>query len=90
MIKHICCVRAGEEVMEIKQNLRKICIRADERKDKDLRSCALVTRTNDALAPESNYDFVLVCDFESIEKLNSYQVHRIMWLLVSSLHRLET
>jgi len=26
-------------------------------------------------APESNYEFVLVCDFDDIDGLNAYQVH---------------
>jgi len=30
---------------------------------------------NSAEAPESNYTIALICDFESIDDLNAYQVH---------------
>ena len=77
MIKHIVMFKLQEEVngKSKLENLKEICIRANELKDKIPEIIALEARTNDALAPESNYDFALICDFDSIEKLNSYQVH---------------
>lgn len=33
------------------------------------------TRINSKDAPESNFEFVLICDFDDIDGLNAYQVH---------------
>ncbi len=33
------------------------------------------TAVNSKAAPGSNFEFVLICDFDSIEDLNAYQVH---------------
>ena len=77
MIKHIVMFKLQEEVNRKSkiENLKEICARANELKDKISEIVTLEAKTNDLLAPESNYDFVLICDFESIDKLNAYQVH---------------
>lgn len=40
---------------------------------KELKRGGVVINSKDA--PESNYTIALVCDFESIDDLNAYQVH---------------
>lgn len=36
---------------------------------------AIEVGINSSQAPKTNYDIALVCDFESIEDLNAYQIH---------------
>lgn len=33
------------------------------------------TQVNSMDAPESNFEFVLICDFDDIDGLNAYQIH---------------
>ena len=77
MIKHIVMFKLLEEVngKRKEENLLEICEKAKKLKDLIPAILSLEVQTNSSEAPESNYEFVLICDFASIEKLNEYQVH---------------
>jgi len=77
MIKHIVMFKLQEEAAgkKRKENLEEICIRAEKLKELIPAIVTLEAKINAEAAPENNFDFVLVCEFESIEKLNEYQVH---------------
>lgn len=74
MIRHICMFKLKEE------NKEEVLAEVMER-TKSLASIKTttggVTVTNSKDAPESNYDFCLIYDFEDIEGLNAYQVDPI-------------
>lgn len=70
MIRHICMFKFKEE--NKKQNLEEAVRRVES-----LRELPQVKRfeiaVNEEAAPESNYEFALIFDFESMEELDAYQ-----------------
>lgn len=78
MVKHIVMFKlkdtedktAYENAIEAKERFNKVIENV-----KELKSGEVVI--NSEKAPESNYTIALICDFETIDDLNSYQVHPI-------------
>lgn len=78
MIKHIVMFRlkdtegksAAENALETKERFGKVVENVPE-----LKRGEVVINSEDA--PESNYTIALICDFESIDDLNAYQVHPV-------------
>ena len=76
MIKHIVMFRLkSTEVMSEYDNALEAKKRFDDviANVKELKKGEVVI--NSAEAPESNYTIALICDFDSIDDLNAYQVH---------------
>ena len=76
MIKHIVMFRLkATEGMSVYDNALEAKKRFDDviANVKELKKGEVVI--NSAEAPESNYTIALICDFESIDDLNAYQVH---------------
>lgn len=78
MIKHIVMFKlkdtedktAYENALEAKERFNKVIENV-----KELKSGEVVINSEEA--PESNYTIALICDFESIDDLNGYQVHPV-------------
>ncbi len=78
MIKHIVMFKlkdtegktAYENAVEAKNRFNKVIENVRELK----RGEAVI---NSADAPQSNYTIALICDFESTDDLNAYQVHPV-------------
>lgn len=76
MIKHIVMFRLKacdgrseyENALEAQKRFADVVEKVTE-----LKSGEVVINSGDA--PESNYTIALICDFDSIEDLNAYQVH---------------
>lgn len=70
MIKHIVMFRLNDvsKAEEVKERFDKVIENVSE-----LKKGKVVI--NSAGAPDSNYTIALICDFESIDDLNAYQVH---------------
>lgn len=78
MIKHIVMfkLKATEGKSEYENALE-----AKERFNKVIRNVTELKRgevvINSQDAPDSNYTIALICDFDSIDDLNAYQVHPV-------------
>lgn len=78
MIKHIVMFKLKgtdnrseyENAIEAKQRFSKVIENVTELKKGE----AVI---NSADAPESNYTIALICDFDSIDDLNAYQIHPV-------------
>ncbi len=78
MIKHIVMFKLKgtdnrseyENAIEAKQRFSKVIENVTELKKGEV-------VINSADAPESNYTIALICDFDSIDDLNAYQVHPV-------------
>lgn len=78
MIKHIVMFNlkdtqdktAYENALEAKERFNKVLENVSELKDGQV-------VINSADAPDSNYTIALICDFETIDDLNAYQVHSV-------------
>lgn len=74
MVRHICMFKLIEENKA--ENLAQFVQRAKALDDiEQLLSCQVVC--NGADMPQSNYDVALICDFNTKEDLDAYQVHPI-------------
>ena len=77
MIKHICMFKMKEMANGKSgyENALDMAARLDgfEQKIESLKK--IEVKVNSKEAPDSNYELVLICDFEDIEGLNAYQVH---------------
>ncbi|MBQ2407721.1 MAG: Dabb family protein [Lachnospiraceae bacterium] len=70
MIRHICMFKFKEENKE--QNIKEAVKRSSSLNEiKSLKRLEVVTNAEGT--PESNYEFSLICDFDSIDDLNQYQ-----------------
>lgn len=72
MIKHIVMFRLNDVSMaeEAKERFNKVIENV-----KELKKGEVVI--NSAAAPEDNYTIALLCDFETIDDLNAYQIHPV-------------
>lgn len=78
MIKHIVMFKlknadgktAYENALEAKERFNKVIENV-----KELKKGEVVI--NSANAPDSNYTIALICDFDSVDALNDYQVHPV-------------
>lgn len=70
MIRHICMFKIQEENKQ--EILKEIVERTKALKDIQSTKGG-ITVTNAKEAPESNYDFCLIYDFDNIDALNAYQ-----------------
>ena len=78
MIKHIVMFKLKgtdsrseyENAIEAKKRFSKVIENVAELKKGE----AVINSTD---APESNYTIALICDFDSIDDLNAYQVHPV-------------
>ena len=78
MIKHIVMFKLKEangrseyeNAVEAKARFNKVIENVSE-----LKKGEVVINSSDA--PQSNYTIALLCDFESIEDLNAYQIHPV-------------
>lgn len=72
MIKHIVMFRLNDVSMaeEAKERFNKVIENV-----KELKKGEVVI--NSAAAPENNYTIALLCDFETIDDLNAYQIHPV-------------
>lgn len=70
MIKHIVMFKLNDvsKAEEAKERFNKVVENVSELKKGEV-------VINSADAPDSNYTIALICDFESIDALNAYQVH---------------
>lgn len=70
MIKHIVMFKLNDvsRAEEAKERFSKVAENVSELKKGE----AVI---NSADAPDSNYTIALICDFDSIDDLNAYQVH---------------
>lgn len=70
MIKHIVMFKLNDvsKAEEAKERFSKVAEKVSELKKGEV-------VINSADAPDSNYTIALICDFESIDDLNAYQVH---------------
>lgn len=70
MIKHIVMFKLNDvsKAEEAKERFNKVIENVSELKKGEV-------VINSANAPDSNYTIALICDFESIDDLNAYQVH---------------
>lgn len=70
MIKHIVMFKLNDvsKAEEAKERFNKVVENVSELKKGEV-------VINSADAPDSNYTIALICDFESIDDLNAYQVH---------------
>lgn len=74
MIRHICMFKLEAENME--EKLQEALKRGERlREIPEIRRLELVG--NSKAAPESNYEFSLIADFDSIDDLNQYQKNPI-------------
>ena len=77
MIKHICMFKM-KETANGKSGYENALAMAENLKDFDKKVESLKkfeVKVNSKDAPDSNYELVLICDFDDIEGLNAYQVH---------------
>lgn len=78
MIKHIVMFKLKEangrseyeNAVEAKERFNKVIENVSELKKGEV-------VINSADAPENNYTIALICDFDSIDDLNAYQVHPV-------------
>lgn len=72
MIKHIVMFKLNDvsKAEEAKERFSKVAEKVSELKKGEV-------VINSADAPDSNYTIALICDFESIDDLNAYQVHPV-------------
>lgn len=72
MIKHIVMFKLNDvsKVEEAKKRFNKVIENVSELKKGEV-------VINSADAPESNYTIALICDFDSIDDLNAYQIHPV-------------
>lgn len=72
MIKHIVMFKLNDvsKAEEAKERFNKVIENVSELKKGEV-------VINSAAAPESNYTIALICDFETIDDLNAYQVHPV-------------
>lgn len=70
MIKHIVMFKLNDvsRAEEAKERFSKVAENVSELKKGEV-------VINSADAPDSNYTIALICDFDSIDDLNAYQVH---------------
>ncbi|MDE7365567.1 MAG: Dabb family protein [Ruminococcus sp.] len=70
MIKHIVMFKLNDisKAEEAKERFNKVIENVSELKKGEV-------VINSADAPQSNYTIALICDFDSIDDLNAYQVH---------------
>lgn len=70
MIKHIVMFKLNDvsKAEEAKERFSKVVENVSELKKGEV-------VINSADAPDSNYTIALICDFDSIDDLNAYQVH---------------
>lgn len=70
MIKHIVMFKFNDvsKAEEAKERFNKVIENVSELKKGEV-------VINSADAPDSNYTIALICDFDSIDDLNAYQVH---------------
>lgn len=70
MIKHIVMFKLNDvsKAEEAKERFSKVAENVSELKKGEV-------VINSANAPDSNYTIALICDFDSIDDLNAYQVH---------------
>ena len=73
MIRHIVMFRLKEEIS--KDILPEVKARALSLRDKIPFIRGMEVHAGAAGAPESNYDIALICDFDSIEALDTYRDH---------------
>ena len=77
MIKHICMFKMKETANGKSgyENALDMAARLEgfEQKIESLKK--IEVKVNSKEAPDSNYELVLICDFEDIDGLNAYQVH---------------
>lgn len=77
MIRHIVMFKLNDALTQDEKKLQ-IQTAIDLTKDFQAEIPTLINfelTTNSDLAPASNYDIALVCDFENIEGLDEYQTH---------------
>lgn len=77
MIKHMCMFKM-KETANGKSGYENALAMAEylkgfEEKVESLKKFEVKVNSKDA--PESNYELVLICDFDDIDGLNAYQVH---------------
>lgn len=72
MIKHIVMFKLNDvsKAEETKERFNKVIENVSELKKGEV-------VINSADAPQSNYTIALICDFETIDDLNAYQVHPV-------------
>lgn len=75
MIRHIVMFRLKDEISKDILPEVKACALSLRDKIPFIRSMEVHTGAADA--PESNYDIVLICDFDSIEALDVYRDHPV-------------
>lgn len=70
MIKHIVMFRLNDisKAEEAKERFDKVIENVSELKKGEV-------VINSADAPDSNYTIALICDFDTIDDLNAYQIH---------------
>lgn len=79
MIKHICMFKMKETANGKSgyKNALEAAARLEGFEQKIPSLLKIEARVNSKEAPQDNYEFVLICDFDDIEGLNAYQKHPV-------------